>query len=152
VYAPIRRQRDEMNDTTDIANRPTWMLEAGLLFGNAIDAIRDNKIQPRKGGQRSALVSIVFSVIGLEAFVNELTEHAQSMAVTQPAEGGVFAQMMDEADDDHASLDFRLRLAHWILTGRMMDKGSQPYQDFALLIWLRNDLVHTRPNKLFTYA
>lgn len=136
-----------MND-----NRPTRMLEAGVLFGVAIDAIRAIKVHPRQGGQRSALVSIVFSVIALESFVNEMTEHAQNMAVTQPAEVGVFAQMMDEADDDHASLDFRLRLAHWILTGRIMDKGSQPYQDFALLISLRNDLVHTRPNKLFAYG
>ena len=141
-----------MNDPTDIANRPTRMLEAGVLFGIAIDAIREIKVHPHKGGQRSALVSIVFSVIALESFVNEMTEHAQNMAATQPAEVATFAQMMEEADDDHASLDFRLRLAHWILTGKMMDKGSQPYQDFALLIWLRNDLVHTRPNKLFTYG
>jgi hypothetical protein len=59
---------------------------------------------------------------------------------------------MGDADDDHASIDFRVRLAHWIMTGRMMDRGSQPYQDFTLLISLRNDLVHTRPNKLFAYG
>jgi hypothetical protein len=102
------------------------MIEAGVLFSVAIDAIRDIKAHPRKGGQRSALVSIVFSVIALESFVNEMTEHAHKMSPNQPAEVGAFAQMMGEADDDHASLDFRLRLAHWILTSRMMDKGSQP--------------------------
>jgi hypothetical protein len=128
------------------------MLEAGLLFGIAIDAIRAIKVHPRTGGQRSALVSIVFSVIALESFVNEMTEQAQNMSPTQPAEVSTFAQMMGDADDDHASLDFRVRLAHWIMTGRMMDKGVPPYQDFALLIWLRNDLVHTRPNKLFAYG
>jgi len=67
-------------------------------------------------------------------------------------EVSTFAQMMGDADDDHASIDFRVRLAHWIMTGRMMDRGSQPYQDFTLLISLRNDLVHTRPNKLFAYG
>jgi c-di-GMP-related signal transduction protein len=56
-----------MNDNSDIANRPTRMLEAGVLFGIAIDAIRDIKVHPRKGGQRSALVSIVFSVIALSS-------------------------------------------------------------------------------------
>ena len=141
-----------MNDTSDLANRPTRTLEAGLLFGIAIDAIRQIKVHPRTGGQRPALVSVIFSVIALESFVNEMTEHAQNMGSSQPADVEVFAQMMGDAEEDHASLDFRLRLAHWILTGRTMDKGSQPYQDFALLLGLRNDLVHTRPNKLFTWG
>jgi len=141
-----------MDEPSNIANRPTRMIEAGVLFGIAIDAIRSIKADPRKGGQRSALVSIVFSMIALESFVNEMTEQAQNMSPTQPAEVSTFAQMMGDADDDHASIDFRVRLAHWIMTGRMMDRGSQPYQDFALLIWLRNDLVHTRPNKLFAYG
>jgi len=141
-----------MSDINDIANRPTRMLEAGLLFGVAIDAIRVIKVEPRTGGQRSALVSVVFSVIALQSFVNEMTEHAQNMSSIQLAEVGVFAQMMGDAEEDRASLDFRLRLAHWILTGRMMDRGSQPYQDFALLIGLRNDLVHTKPNRLYTYG
>ena len=137
---------------SDLASRPTRMIEAGLLFGIAIDAIRAIRVDPRKGGQRSALVSIIFSVIALESFINEMAEQAQNMSPTQPAEVGTFAQIMGDADEDHASLDFRVRLAHWIMTGRMMDRGSQPYQDFTLLIWLRNDLVHTRPNKLFAYG
>jgi hypothetical protein len=78
----------DTEDIDDIAKRPTRPLEAGLLFGVAIDAIRAIKVHPRKGGQRHALVSVVFSVIALEPFVNEMTEHAQHMAVTQPACGG----------------------------------------------------------------
>jgi hypothetical protein len=141
-----------MDEPSDLASRPTRMPEAGVFFGIAIDAIRNIKVHPRQGGQRSALISIVFSVIALESFVNEMTEQAQNMSPKQPAEVSTFAQMMGDADDDHASIDFRVRLAHWIMTGKMMDRGSQPYQDFALLIWLRNDLVHTRPNKLFAYG
>lgn len=127
------------------------MLEAGLLFGIAIDAVREIKEAPRTGGQRPALVSVVFSVIALESFVNEMTEYAQIMSPAPP-EAATFAQIMGDAEEDHASLDFKLRLAHWIVTGRPMDKGSQPYQDFALLMRLRNDLVHTKPNKPFTYG
>ena len=33
-----------------------------------------------------------------------------------------------------------------------MDKGGQPYQDFTLLMRLRNDLVHTKPNKPFIHG
>jgi hypothetical protein len=128
--------------------RPSRTMEAGVFFGIAIDAIREIEDDPRRGGKRSALVSVVFSVIALEAFVNEMTELAQNFTSPQPTEVKVFAQMMGGAD--RASIEFRLQLAHWILTGRIMDKGSQPFQDFALLISLRNDLVHTRPNDLFT--
>lgn len=141
-----------MDEPSNIASRSTRMIEAGVLFSVAIDAIRSITAPPRKGGQKSALVSIVFSMIALESFVNEMTEHAQNMSPRQPAEVATFAQMMGDADDDHASIDFRVRLAHWIMTGRMMDRGGPPYQDFALLIWLRNDLVHTRPNKLFAFG
>jgi hypothetical protein len=66
------------------------MLEAGVLFGIAIDAIRDIKVHSRQGGQRSALISIVFSVIALESFVNEMTEQAQNMSPSQPAEVSTF--------------------------------------------------------------
>lgn len=127
------------------------MLEAGLLFGIAIDAVREIRVHPRAGGQRSALVSVVFSVIALESFVNEMTEYAQIMSPAPP-EAATFAQIMGDAEEDHASLDFKLRLAHWIVTGRHMDKGASPYQDFALLMRLRNDLVHTKPNKPFVYG
>lgn len=111
-----------------------------------------SKADPRKGGQKSALVSIVFSVIALESFINEMTEHAHNMSPTQPVEVALFAQMMGDADEGHANLGFRVRLAQWILTGKIMGRGIQRYQDFALLIGLRNDLVHTRPNELFTYG
>jgi hypothetical protein len=43
-----------MNEPSDLASRPTRMIEAGVLFGIAIDAIRSIKADPRKGGQRSA--------------------------------------------------------------------------------------------------
>ena len=78
-----------------------------------------------------------------------MTEYAQIMSPAPP-EAATFAQIMGDAEEDHASIDFKLRLAHWIVTGRPMDKGSKPYQDFALLMRLRNDLVHTKPNKPFT--
>ena len=71
---------DTDTNTTDLAKRPTRMIEAGVLFSVAINAIRDIKAQPRSGGQRSALVSIVFSVIALESFINEMTEQAQNMS------------------------------------------------------------------------
>jgi hypothetical protein len=131
---------DEMNDTADLASRPTRMIEAGVLFGIAIDAIRAIKVDPRQGGQRSALVTIVFSMIALESFVNEMTEQAQNMS-SEPAEVGTFAQMMGDADDDHASIDFRVRLR----TADLASQRSCPHeakQTFRL--WQDDDGRSTR--------
>jgi hypothetical protein len=131
-------------------------LETATLFGIAVDAARGIKAAPRTGGQRPALISVVFSVIALEAFINEMTDYAQDMTAYQPSVEGpeavLFAQVMGDAEEAHARLESKFTLASWILSGRNIDRGGQPYQDFALLMRLRNDLVHTKPNKLFVHG
>jgi hypothetical protein len=88
----------------------------------------------------------VFSVIALEAFVNEMTEHAQQMSAYQPTVEGpevvLFAQVMGDAEEAHARLESKFTLANWILSGRNINRGGQPYQDFALLIRLRNTMAN----------
>src|ERR1700687_4046972 len=132
-------------------------LEVGTLFGIAVEAAREIKTAPRTGGQRSALISVVFSAIALESFLNEVTEHARQLSEHQPTVEGhpeivLFAQVIGDAEEAHARLESKLTLANWILSGRSVNRGSQPYQDFALLMSLRNDLVHTKTNKLFDYG
>ena len=135
----------------------TRTLEVGTLFGIAVEAVRKIKAPPRTGGQRPALISVVFSVIALESFLNEITEHARQLSAHQPTIEGhpeivLFAQVMGDAEEAHARLESKLTLANWILSGRSLNRGSQSYQDFALLLRLRNDLVHTKTNKLFAYG
>jgi hypothetical protein len=36
-------------------------------------------------------------------------------------------------------------VAYFALTGRAVDQGTQPYQDFVLLVKLRNAFVHAKP-------
>jgi hypothetical protein len=131
-------------------------LETGTLFGIAVEAAREIKAVPRAGAQRAALISIVFSVVALESFLNEITAQAQQMAVHQPSVAGseavLFAQIMGDAEESHARLESKLTLAKWILSGQSLNRGGQPYQDLVLLMRLRNDLVHTKPNKLFEWG
>ncbi len=139
------------------ASKRSKTLEIGTLFGIAVEAAREIKTDPRIGGQGSALISVVFSVIALESFLNEITEHARQLSEHQPAIEGhpeivLFAQIMGDAEEAHARLESKFTLANWILSGRSINRGSQPYQDFALLMRLRNDLVHTKTNKLFDYG
>jgi len=131
-------------------------LESTTLFGIAVETAREIKAAPRVGGQRFALVSVVFSVIALESFMKGITDYAQGMTAYQPSfegsEAVLFAQVMGDAEDAHARLESKFSLAKWILAGQNVDRGGQPYQDFALLMRLRNDLVHTKPNKLFVHG
>lgn len=92
----------------------------------------------------------MFSVIAVEAFLNEAT----GMAVRFSKYAGesqvvpVFAERMAEAEKAHESLESKLALAYKIL-GKKLDKSAPPYRDFALMVRLRNRLVHFKGNEGF---
>lgn len=145
-----------------LKNVASITIEVGTLFGIATNAARDIKVVPdmfnpdpyRKGGQRGALVSIVFSVIAIEAFFNEIADYATRMGqgMTQAAPELLFSDVMSDAEEAHASLESKLTLAKWILSGKRVNRGDKVFQDFKLLVRLRNDLVHTKPNKPFVHG
>jgi hypothetical protein len=124
--------------------------EASVLFDVAVNSAASIQAPVRAGGQLQSLVSLVFSVIAVEAFLNE----AKEMAVRFSKYGGepqvvpVFAERMAEAEKSRASFETKLALAYRIL-GKKLDKGAPPYQDFALMVRLRNRLVHFKGNKGF---
>jgi hypothetical protein len=126
--------------------------EASVLFGVAVNSAKSIPSSPaRAGGQLQALVSLVFSVISVEAFLNEATEMALRFAkyAGEPQMVPVFAECMVDAEKSRASLESKFALANWILVGKKLNKGVQPYQDFALIVGLRNDLVHFKGNERF---
>lgn len=125
---------------------PGRILEAGYLFNIAVDAARNISAESRQEGQSAALVSIVFAVVSLEAFLNEATEVAQDVqeVKTEPETVAAFAELMEESE--RLPIETRFKLSTWLLTGKRADMGKQPYQDFSLLVGLRNALVHFKPN------
>jgi hypothetical protein len=129
------------------------IFETGSLLGVALDAAKSIKAPARYGGQKPALVSIVFSVVALEAFVNELTELALDAknypSQVDPPVISAFGDCMTEAESSHASLQSKFLLGNWILSGERLDKGTQMYQDFILLVHLRNTLLHFNANPAF---
>jgi hypothetical protein len=108
----------------------------------------------------SVLVAIAFAAISLEAFINEIT----ALAVSQrdlyeevihdshlremyniPARVRALATALDEAEESQGQLLLKFQLARIVLTGEGYAKGVAPFQDVALLIKLRNALMHHRP-------
>jgi hypothetical protein len=138
--------------------------QAGSLFNIALKSADSITAGERDGHQQTALVSLVFAVVSLEAFFNETVELANMTLVSEqaflsngvvpkylePDVVSVFFQLMTDAEKSRASLESKFLLANWLLTGKGLDKGAQPYQDFALLLKVRNQLVHFKPNDIFT--
>jgi hypothetical protein len=135
IYSP------QMSSTSRVLNTE-------LVFDVALEAAKSISAPPRTGGQRSALISIVFAAMSLEAFLNELIELAQDYGDYMEALPAIssFAQLMSDLEKVQGSVETRFNMAHWLLTGRPFAKAEQPFQNFKLLFQLRNDLMHFKPD------
>jgi len=56
----------------------------------------------------------------------------------------VLGDMMAEMEGSRASLESKVLMAKWILSGTAYRKGEEPFQDFKILMDLRNALAHVR--------
>jgi len=124
---------------------PAYLLNASILFGIARGAYQDSK----------ALVAIVFSVVALEAFINEMAEMASAAmpkAETEAQKIAAFAEILKYAEDSRGSLEMKYNLAKWVCTGQFYEKDAKPYQDFADLIATRNALIHYKVLDKITFA
>jgi hypothetical protein len=123
-------------------------LSGNVFFTHAKNACQRIPALPTltTSGQTEALTSIVFAASALEAFINELADFTgQPIYAEQPEPPlPAFAGLMEELEKSRASIVSKFWLGKWILSSVPYDKGAQPYQDFALLIKLRNTLVHSR--------
>ena len=98
-----------------------------------------------------ALLSIVMAAASTEAFVNEFSEYAPlvcgellSEAILAPL--AACADVLREMEESRAPVTSKYLIASLALVGRSFDKGAAPFQDFKLLIDLRNAVMHVRPS------
>jgi hypothetical protein len=102
------------------------------------------------GMSSRALVAVIFSAAATEAFINELASavrgEGQSFSPTLVA----FSSAMQEIEDNRGSIALKYLIASQALSGKMFDKGANPYQDFDLLRRLRDQLVHVKSPDVLT--
>lgn len=127
-----------------------WV-NAGTLFGVAKTAYERTKSagKDREGGQMDALVSVLFAAASLEAFINEAAAMATLWwslpgKTSYPPSVSAFAAIIEEVERSHGSINLKYLLTRVVFAGEAYDRGVQPYQDFAILVQLRNDLVHLK--------
>jgi hypothetical protein len=101
-----------------------------------------------------ALVAIVFSAAALEGFLNEMAELAGMDAIISstlhpptPPSVAIYGRLAAKVEEGRGSITLKFLLARGLLNGELGDKGSSVYEDFRLLVELRNELVHLKPSR-----
>jgi hypothetical protein len=138
---------------------PGLVVHSGFLWGTACEARDRAVVAVRENSQvwpADTIVSIVLAAATTEAFINELTElvalqRDAAYRRTNPISHSMrdFADALQEIEESRGSLALKYLIASQTLSGSTFDKGSNPYQDFATLINLRNDLMHLKPRDTF---
>ena len=105
------------------------------------------------GKEDEILISIIFSVVSLECFVNEIGMFVRAPRDAQCPRKPDFIKKLGnkfykwERESKKPTLPDKLLAVKKILTGNPFIKGKTPYQDFSLLYALRNSIVHFKPEK-----
>jgi hypothetical protein len=102
------------------------------LFRLALDA-RDRAEQ--KGSD--AIVAIVMASAAAEAFINDVAD-----TPTIEPRLNACVDALVQLEQSRASVTLKYLVASLCLSGSSFNKGSAPYQDFAMLIQLRNAIMH----------
>lgn len=95
-----------------------------------------------------AYAAIVFGVLWIEAFLNEVLHQvatARDNELPDPLRQLQLIVDAAELDSKDSRLESKLQTVLAIVSGAVLDRGAQPFQDFHLLVQLRNHLVHHRP-------
>ena len=132
---------------------PAFLVNGSVIFNIALTAYKDSTT--RKPTMPSALTAIVFSVVAMEAFINEMAEMATTALAkfeTDAKKIAGFAEMVKYVEESRGSLEMKFDLARWACAGQLYNKGANPYQDFADLIATRNALVHYKLLDKITFA
>jgi hypothetical protein len=130
-------------------------VNSGYLFGIAKKAYERAKVaakHERSHESLDPLISIVFAAAAGEAFISEIGELAQSAGVlgvgSEPREVQSVARVLSEVEDARGTTNLKFLLAKLALAGEPFDKGTNPYQDFAILIEVRNSLMHLKFDRI----
>ncbi|WP_447970330.1 hypothetical protein [Nitrospira sp. M1] len=120
---------------------------APMFFQVAQDSISSIEL----GHETQALIPIIFSIMSLECFVNEIEmldrafDDADNPGI--PDSLGESNSKIKKPEFDRDYLEEKLLNVKRKLTNIEFDKGKKPFQDLKLLCDLRNALVHFKGEK-----
>ena len=114
------------------------------FVGLAEDACKESK-----SGNNQPLAAIILSAIAVETFLNESVGVINPFLTqrndweNEPDKLEALRSIIGDLKKQRSSTRVKLQIAHFVLTGKSIKRGEQPYQDFDLLVKLRDKLVHS---------
>jgi len=125
-------------------NKKGFFFNIGVFFNIAASAYKRSHTTSSE-----SLTTILFSFIGIESFINILTEVTSGslLSLKTPPLIITLGKILNELDTTGHSLANKYQITRLVLTGELYDKGTLPYQDFDCLIKIRNALIHSRPDR-----
>jgi hypothetical protein len=135
----------EKQDSVPMIGRGTG--NSGVLFLIAIRALRAMRLKSKNEPTATdAMICTVFAVAAIETFLYELGEQALSELEKSP-EGQVLHGLGKLVRDMEGSKFQPYQKVIWIvryLTGKPADQGTKVFQDFDVLVRLRNLIIHLK--------
>jgi hypothetical protein len=102
----------------------------------------------RTPDQPDALSAIILSVVSLEALIGELVEVVRGLLPHHPKDsrnrGKALIDALELIEEGRGQLALKFQIAKLILSGTPYETGARPYQDFDLLLEIRNGLIHPK--------
>lgn len=125
-------------------NENGFFFNIGVFFNIAASAYKRSHTTSSE-----SLTTFLFSFIGIESFINILTEVTSwsLLSLKTPPLIITLGKKLNELDTTGQSLANKYQITRLVLTGELYDKGTLPYQDFDCLIKIRNALIHSRPDR-----
>lgn len=132
---------------------PNWFHFLSLAAQACQEMEEDVTTDGSKVSPATALSAILFSILAAEAFINELAEAASRNAVLLSSPGtdthddqllADLATVLHELEDGRGPITLKYHMTRKVLAGETFAEGEAPFQDFADLVKLRDELVHPR--------
>ena len=141
----LGRKRNELR-----FGHPSGSAELFLVAKRAADYLAKDNTVSEKGIRDENLIAIVFSVLAVEGFLNDLSSfdlyvNGQPAVADRDDHLKSLRRVMVLAEDANLQSLDKLKLAHEIL-GKPIDSGRRPIQDYQLLKQLRDAIVHPKPS------
>ena len=118
-------------------------LHSPIHFNIAYRSAKENSVNPD-----NAIVAIVFSAAGIETFMNDLSHISGDRGVEgdHNVEVVAFSNMSSDLEKSRANVMSQIQILGAVFTGKPFTRGSGFLQETNLLIKLRNELLHARPD------
>jgi hypothetical protein len=112
-------------------------------------AKKTRKVHP-KAFTSDTINAILLSAMSTEAFINELGSQLSFLDSEDKNDLDKFTSLghlLGELETGRAQIKSKYLLASNLLPGKPFRRGKQPFQDFSLLVDIRNDFAHPRPEQ-----